>query len=112
MSPNERFNKEFGSRLQKLRKERNITARRLGVMIGLNESVAAQHIYRYERGVHSPHLVHFIKLANALGVPAHELVSGDGDYKQKLLYQLGTFLDEPQLKDILKEKEIPLPEPN
>lgn len=79
-------------------------------MIGLNDSVAAQHIYRYERGVHSPHLAHFLKLAAALGVPAHELALGEGDYKQKLLYQLGIFLDEHQLKDILKEKEIPFPE--
>lgn len=103
------FSAEFGQRLLAYRKERRLTARQLGVAIGLNENVAAQHIYRYERGVHTPHIYHLVALTKALDVSADDLLNPDPQPKDRLLRQLGRYLAEDDLRQVITEKGIPHP---
>jgi transcriptional regulator with XRE-family HTH domain len=59
----------FQSRLKQIRLASDLSQSELGVKIGLDPSVAATRINRYEKGVHEPDLTTVSLLAGALRVP-------------------------------------------
>lgn len=58
---------------------------KLGVMIGLDETVASARISRYESGVHEPPISIARALAEALGVPLGYLYCDDDRLAQIIL---------------------------
>ncbi len=58
---------------------------KLGVMIGLDETVASARISRYESGVHQPPINTARSLAEALGVPLGYLYCDDDRLAQIIL---------------------------
>jgi len=59
----------FGRRLRDARLRADIPQDRLGVQIGLDETVASARISRYETGIHEPAFDTAVRLAQALNVP-------------------------------------------
>jgi transcriptional regulator with XRE-family HTH domain len=59
----------FGRRLRDARLRADIPQDRLGVQIGLDETVASARISRYETGIHEPAFDTAVRLALALNVP-------------------------------------------
>ena len=58
---------------------------KLGVMVGLDETVASARISRYEGGVHEPAITTARSLAEALGVPLGYLYCDDDRLAQIIL---------------------------
>jgi len=65
-----RISKEFGKRLKKLRKDRNMSLRQLAAESGIEHA----QIYRIESGKVDLKLSTIVMLAEALKVPAADLV--------------------------------------
>lgn len=59
----------FGQRLREARLRSGLPQDKLGVEIGLDESVASARISRYETGVHAPPYETAVRLAQVLGIP-------------------------------------------
>ena len=60
----------FGRRLREARLRADIPQDRLGVHIGLDETVASARISRYETGIHEPAFDTAVRLGQVLNVPA------------------------------------------
>jgi transcriptional regulator with XRE-family HTH domain len=60
----------FGRRLREARLRADLPQDRLGVHIGLDETVASARISRYETGIHEPAFDTAVRLSQALDVPA------------------------------------------
>ena len=67
----------FARRLREARLRMGIAQDKLGVMIGLDETVASARISRYEGGVHEPPISTSRALAEALSVPLGYLYCDD-----------------------------------
>lgn len=67
----------FQRRLKQLRLEKGLSQHDLGVKIGLDESVAATRINRYEKGVHQPTMDTVSRMAGALKVPTAYFFADD-----------------------------------
>ena len=61
---------EIGQRIQKYRKQKNLTQEQLAEITGISQ----KHISRLERGIHTPHFDMIIKIAKALDVPADAFI--------------------------------------
>jgi transcriptional regulator with XRE-family HTH domain len=83
----------FARRLKSLRLERKLSQERLGCSVGLEESVAATRINRYERGVHQPDLLMVSRLAAILEVPL-PFFYADSDVDALILRKLYGLSDE------------------
>jgi len=59
----------YSRRLREARETYDISQRKLGIKVGLDEFVASTRINRYEKGVHQPNLQTQQRLANALDLP-------------------------------------------
>jgi transcriptional regulator with XRE-family HTH domain len=67
----------FAHRLRQARLRMGIAQDKLGVQIGLDESVASARMSRYEGGVHEPPIKTARDIAHALGVPLGYLYCDD-----------------------------------
>ncbi len=97
----------LGRRIRQLRVLRGLTAKDLGVMIGLKAEAAAQQIYRYEDGVQAPHLRQLRGMAKALGVSTSHLLADEVNHKDKLLRHLGHFLEDNELERLVYQLGLP-----
>lgn len=86
----------IGKRIQKLRKERNMSQAALAELAGLK----APAISQYESGARQPNFESLIKLSRALGVPSDYLLTGgdtttsneSGDSLSRLITHMATLL--------------------
>ncbi len=67
----------FAIRLAQARERAGLTQAKLGVVAGLDPSVASTRINQYERGKHEPQIATAKRLAEALNVPAAFLYTDD-----------------------------------
>lgn len=75
----------FGHRLREARLRADIPQDKLGVLIGIDETVASVRISRYETGVHEPSFDLVERLAGALDVPTAYFFCGDNSLAEILL---------------------------
>lgn len=75
----------FGRRLRQARRHAGIPQDKLGVAIGLDETIASARISRYESGVHEPPFAIAQKLANVLKVPTAYLYCDNDELAEFLL---------------------------
>ncbi|WP_312260658.1 helix-turn-helix transcriptional regulator [Limnohabitans sp.] len=107
----------FARRLRQARLRMGIAQDKLGVKIGLDETVASARMSRYESGVHEPPIKTARDIAQALGVPLGYLYCDDdrlaeiilaaselpGADQEQLLQSLRNRLE--QLKSAPTQKE-------
>ena len=67
----------FARRLAQARERAGLSQKQLGILAGLDPSVASPRINQYERGRHEPQLKTAKQLAEVLGVPAAFLFTDD-----------------------------------
>ena len=93
----------FARRLAQARLRAGLSQRQVGVLAGLDPSVASPRINQYERGKHEPQLRTAKRLAEVLGIPAAFLYTEDDLLAQVLLRW--NDLTDRQKKDVLKQVE-------
>lgn len=67
----------FATRLAQARERAGLSQKQLGILAGLDPSVASPRINQYERGRHEPQLKTAKQLAEVLGVPPAFLYTDD-----------------------------------
>ncbi|GAB2502383.1 hypothetical protein GCM10027266_21190 [Arenimonas alkanexedens] len=72
-------------RLSDARTEASLSQKALGILAGLDPSVASPRINQYERGVHSPSFPILVALARVLKVPVAYFYCQDEDSAAMLL---------------------------
>ena len=90
----------FARRLKQARLHTGLSQKELGIRAGLDPHVASPRINQYERGKHEPMLEIAERLAQALGIPAAFLYTGD-DLLAKLLLRWGS-LSKQQKRELVK----------
>lgn len=75
----------FARRLAQARNRAGLSQTQLGVLAGLDPSVASPRINQYERGKHEPQLGTAKRLAEVLGVPPAFLYAEDDSLAELLL---------------------------
>ena len=93
----------FARRLAQARVRACLSQTQLGVLAGLDPTVASPRINQYERGKHEPQLKTAKRLAEVLGIPPAFLYTDD-DLLAELLLQWND-LTLRQKKDLLKQVE-------
>ena len=93
----------FALRLAQARERSGFSQTQLGVLAGLDPSVASPRINQYERGKHEPQLKTAKRLAEVLGIPPAFLYTED-ELLAELLLQWND-LTIRQKKDLLKQIE-------
>lgn len=93
----------FALRLAQARERSGLSQTQLGVLAGLDPSVASPRINQYERGKHEPQLKTAKRLAEVLGIPPAFLYTED-ELLAALLLQWSD-LTIRQKKDLLKQIE-------
>lgn len=99
----------FALRLAQARARVGLSQKQLGVLAGMDPSVASPRINQYEKGVHEPQLETAKRLAEVLGIPA-ALLYTDDDQLAKLLL-LWSKMSTPQRKRLIKAAESEQPQP-
>lgn len=94
----------FALRLAQARERAGLSQTQLGILAGLDPSVASPRINQYERGKHEPQLKTAKKLADVLGIPPAFLYTGD-DLLAELLLRWNE-LTLRQKKELLKAIEV------
>lgn len=67
----------FSQRLREARESTGLSQRRVGILAGLDPSVASTRINRYEQATSWPDLGIMLKIAGVLGVPAPLFIAED-----------------------------------
>ncbi len=93
----------FAIRLAQARERAGFSQKQLGILAGLDPSVASPRINQYERGRHEPQLKTAKQLAEVLGIPAAFLYTEDELLAQLLLQW--NDLSVRKKKDVLKSIE-------
>lgn len=93
----------FALRLAQARERSGLSQTQLGVLAGLDPSVASPRINQYERGKHEPQLATAKRLAKVLNVPAAFLYTDD-ELLAKLLFRWNELTLEER-KALLKQAE-------
>ena len=93
----------FALRLAQARERSGLSQTQLGVLAGLDPSVASPRINQYERGKHEPQLKTAKRLAEVLGIPPAFLYTEDELLAELLLRW--NDLTIRQKKDLLKQIE-------
>ena len=93
----------FALRLAQARERSGLSQTQLGVLAGMDPSVASPRINQYERGKHEPQLKTAKRLAEVLGIPPAFLYTED-ELLAELLLQWND-LTIRQKKDLLKQIE-------
>lgn len=91
----------FALRLAQARERSGLSQTQLGVLAGLDPSVASPRINQYERGKHEPQLKTAKRLAEVLGIPPAFLYTEDELLAELLLRW--NDLTIRQKKDLLKQ---------
>lgn len=91
----------FAIRLAQARERVGLSQKQLGILAGLDPSVASPRINQYERGRHEPQLKTAKQLAEVLGIPPAFLYTDDDLLAELLLRWNGLSLKTK--KQILKE---------
>lgn len=94
----------FALRLAQARERAGLSQRQLGVLAGMDSSVASPRINQYEKGKHEPQLGTAKRLAQVLGIPAAFLYTEDEQLAKLLL--LWSEMSPGQRKALLKKAEI------
>ena len=97
----------FALRLAQARERSGLSQTQLGVLAGLDPSVASPRVNQYERGKHEPQLKTAKRLAEVLGIPPAFLYTDDEVLAELLLRWNGLTLR--QKKDLLKQAESVAP---
>jgi transcriptional regulator with XRE-family HTH domain len=93
----------FASRLAQARKRAGLSQKQLGVLAGMDPSVASPRINQYEKGKHEPQLETAKRLAEVLGIPPAFLYTEDDQLANLLL--LWNQLSPSVRKKMVKEAE-------
>ena len=93
----------FALRLAQARERSGFSQTQLGVLAGMDPSVASPRINQYERGKHEPQLKTAKRLAEVLGIPPAFLYTEDELLAELLLRW--SDLNIRQKKDLLKQIE-------
>lgn len=93
----------FAFRLAEARTRAGLSQKQLGVLAGMDPSVASPRINQYEKGVHEPQLETAKRLAEVLGIPAALLYTED-DQLAKLLV-LWSQMSPAQRKRLVRAAE-------
>jgi transcriptional regulator with XRE-family HTH domain len=75
----------FAKRLKEAREIQGLSQRRLGLLVGLDMSVAGTRINRYEQSVHQPDIGTAYQIASVLDIPAAYFYTDDDFLAQSLL---------------------------
>ena len=92
--------KIFSIRLAQARERAGLSQKQLGILAGMDPSVASPRINQYERGRHEPQLKTAKQLADVLGIPAAFLYTEDALLAELLLQW--NSLSIRQKKDVLQ----------
>lgn len=90
----------FAARLAQARERAGLSQKQLGILAGLDPSVASPRINQYERGRHEPQQKTAKQLADVLGIPPAFLYTEDALLAELLLQW--NSLSIRQKKDVLK----------
>ena len=90
----------FARRLRAARESKGVSQKQLGILAGLDPSVASPRINQYERGRHEPQLKTAKQLADVLGIPPAFLYTEDALLAELLLQW--NSLSIRQKKDVLQ----------
>ena len=90
----------FAIRLAQARERAGLSQKQLGILAGMDPSVASPRINQYERGRHEPQLKTAKQLADVLGIPPAFLYTEDALLAELLLQW--NSLSIRQKKDVLK----------
>src|SRR5688572_8924249 len=93
----------FATRLAQARERAGLSQKQLGILAGLDPSVASPRINQYERGRHEPQLKTAKQLAEVLGIPPAFLYTDDVLLAELLLRW--NDLSPRAKKQVLKEVE-------
>ncbi|BAV97958.1 helix-turn-helix transcriptional regulator [Bacillus cereus] len=93
----------FAVRLAQARTRAGLSQKQLGVLAGMDPSVASPRINQYEKGVHEPQLETAKRLAEVLGIPAALLYTEDDQLAKLLL--LWSEMNSTQRKRLIKAAE-------
>lgn len=104
MPPPSKTHSPISLRLREARTLAGISQRQLGVLVGLDLSVASVRMNQYERGVHEPHYGIVKRLADVLGVPTAYFYADDPALAQ-LISQFGK-LTSPEREELLSSLAI------
>jgi transcriptional regulator with XRE-family HTH domain len=97
----------FGRRLRDARLRADIPQDRLGVQIGLDETVASARISRYETGIHEPAFDTAVRLAQALNVPtAYFYCENDELAKLVLVWDAMRELERKDLWTLIEKQKM------
>ena len=92
--------KIFSTRLAQARERAGLSQKQLGILAGMDPSVASPRINQYERGRHEPQLKTAKQLADVLGIPPAFLYTEDALLAELLLQW--NSLSIRQKKDVLQ----------
>ena len=100
MAEREANSKIFSTRLAQARERAGLSQKQLGILAGMDPSVASPRINQYERGRHEPQLKTAKQLADVLGIPPAFLYTEDALLAELLLQW--NSLSIRQKKDVLQ----------
>jgi transcriptional regulator with XRE-family HTH domain len=82
----------FTTRLKQARERKDLSQRRLGILMGIHEDSASQRINQYEHGKHEPDYRTLQRLAQVLEVPTAYFYAED-DLLAELILHLDSASD-------------------
>lgn len=96
----------FGRRLREARTATGLSQKRLGVAVGIDESVASARMNQYEVGTHWPSFETAAKLAKVLNVPTPYFYTED-DLLARIIAKLGRMKarERQRILDTIEEME-------
>jgi transcriptional regulator with XRE-family HTH domain len=93
----------FALRLAQARERVGLSQKQLGVLSGMDPSVASPRINQYEKGKHEPQLETAKRLAKVLGIPPAFLYTEDEQLAKLLL--LWSEMNAAEKKKLVKQVE-------
>lgn len=93
----------IGENIRNNRKNKGLTQKELGLMIGISAST----VTKYEKEDLEPNIETLQRIAEALGVSLHELITGESllNESETLTQSVNTENIDPHLQEITKELE-------
>lgn len=93
----------FAKRLAQARDRAGMSQKQLGLLAGMDPSVASPRINQYEKGKHEPQLETAKRLAEALGIPPAFLYTEDDQLAKLLL--LWSDMSPAERKNLLRHAQ-------
>lgn len=101
---------KWGVRLKQARLAAGLSQKQLGVLAGIDESVASTRVNRYELGVHTPNLLIAQALAQVLRVPSAFFYTAEDDLAE-FLFRLGQLRSHERKELYRSLADLPGPPP-